>query len=585
MKKILSFIRLQVLTAMLLSMLCVLAQAPEYGLHIKSYPEPGSQLTTVLINGDKPIQFNGDDLILSFDLWLRHDNVLGTVVRIISDTGKNVDLLYSIENDNRYPNLVTGDIANLQTTLPTYDEWVPVSILVSPSTGNVQLNYNGVVTTSAYPDLKGSKSVRIIFGFCNIDGFTLADVASANIKDVVVTRGKNVIRFWKFNAHLDDRCLDEIHHQPAIVTHPQWIVDESAKWTKIFDRKFKGLPSVAFDPVIASFYIVAPGSNKLLVFHAPEGVTDTIVTAGLPHLSDSPNQLIFIPRLHKLLSYNIDDDHFAIFDPVKQQWINGGKAVKEHDFWNNSVSYNPTDSSLVSFGGYGHYKFNNLLLTCYPFAGKPQHSMALKQIHPRRSCATTIVNDQLYIFGGWGCPSGRQELDTRNYYDLYKINLADNTIQQLWDLKNSPFGKGFHCLENMIYDQESDAFLMLSTLDNGTLLKVDRKSGKMVKMSYPMDLKIDSHYFYGNFYLSHKQNKYYAAVVCSQTDGVTDLTIYELPAPAFPVDSLMQEYTEPTESESSNEIFLYIGVVVILGCIIWILIYRYLKTRRTPPRK
>ena len=526
----------------------VSAQQSDYGLHINSYPSPAQEHTTLLLDDGVPFDFKGKRLTVSFDLRLRPENILGTVVRIITDNGSNIDLLFSIEDDERFPNLVVGDKANLQTAVPPRGEWVPVSLMADPKNGIAELTYNGVITKVAYPELRGAERARIVMGRSNIEGYTLDDVASVDVRNVTLKRDGKTLRRWNLRGHNDDVCYDEMHHSPATALNPRWIIDDNARWRGIREMKFNSLPSVAFDPVIASFYVGVHNDDRLIVYHSTEGVADTIVVNGSNQLSRYPNQLMYISPLHTVLSYSIDDDRFALFDAIDQKWVRSGIAEKEHDFWNNSVSYNPSDSTLVSFGGYGHYKYNNLLIKAFPFSCRDQKVISLSAIHPRRSCSTVIVGDDLYIFGGRGCPSGRQELGTRNYYDLYRVNLTDGSVDLLWNLGSSPFDSDFTGLENMIYDAISDSFLVLSTLDGGTLLRVNRADGKMEKMSYPIGFDVNAHLVYGNLYFSPEQKRYYASIVTSDTDETTELNFYDLQAPAVAISSLMQTPDIPSES-------------------------------------
>ena len=44
----------------------------------------------------------------------------------------------------------------------------------------------------------------------------------------------------------------------------------------------------------------------------------------------------------------------------------------------------------------------------------------------------------MYIFGGFGNETGKQEHVGRNLYDLYKLNIASQHITKLWELPEVP---------------------------------------------------------------------------------------------------------------------------------------------------
>lgn len=513
---------------------------PSDGLYIQAYPTPGNMHTTLSLDGGMPIMLDGEELRLSADVWLRPENVLGTVFRIITDIGANVDLMYSVENDVRYPMLVTGEEVQLQSVSPPLEEWVPVSVTISPELGKVSLVYNGIETSVSYPEIKNVRSVRIDWGLCLIEGKTLYDVASVTVKDIEVMLAGKKIRHWKLHGHRGDICYDEIAGMPAKAVNPKWIIDHGATWNKIYTTSSLVLPSVAFDPVIATFYMVDKGRNELYVFHPSENVVDTISTTGGNHVAVVPNQLIYIEESHTLLSYNMSENLFSSFNPIDHTWSSLSKADPDHDFWFSSVCYNKPDSAIVSFGGYGHYRYNNNLFISRPFSKKPQTEAILDEIDPRRSSSTAIVDGYLYIYGGWGCHSGRQELSAHAYYDMYRVNLSDNNVETLWKHDTSPFGSDFIGVENMVYIAEEKAFYVFSTLDGGVLLKISPDNGKMEKVSLPVGFDMDNHSFYGNLFYSPEQGKLYAALISSDVDDRAELSIYELPFPPVPVSDLSQ---------------------------------------------
>lgn len=432
------------------------AQLPEYGLHIQSYPLQNSEFTSMALEDGKPIETKGDKITLSFNLWVRPDNVFGTVFRIITENNKNVDLMYSVsENDRRFPILVTGDAVYPIQKEVRREAWTSASLTLDVKEGNITVLYDSTEINVNYPDLKGSQKLRFAFGYCPYEGFSLADVASVNIRDISIKRGLKEIRLWKMARHNKNICYDEISHSPASGKNTRWIIDQYITWKKIHSQQFKSSPSVAFDPTVGTFYI-ANNKQKLYVFHTDERITDTIQVKGGEFVANYPNQLIYLPEQHQLLSYNLNENLYSFFDPVSQSWKGTQAAVQEHDYWNNTLVYNPANSSLISFGGYGHYHYNNKLLICYPYENTTQRHLNLTNIHPRYSSSSVIVDSTLYIFGGRGCPSGRQELSPRNYYDLYAVNLLTQQANKLWELTEVPDGGDFQPSENMIYDPEKN---------------------------------------------------------------------------------------------------------------------------------
>ena len=494
--------------------------------------------------------------------------------------------MYSVgDNYVRYPMLVTGDKDVTQTTPIKYAEWAHVVITASPSTGKISLNYNGCYSETVYPQFIGTKSVRIAVGLCKLSDYLLFDVASVAVKDLSIYLDSKKIRYWKMERHSGDICYDEIKNAPATVENANWIIDEAASWKKIYTAEFPYFPSIAFDPRIATFYMAYADNKSLFVYHATEGATDTIATRGGEYVANYPNQLIYITERHQLLSYNLDEDLYSVFDPGCQKWSSEKKSTKEHGYWNNTIVYNHADSALVSFGGYGYYHYNNTLLRSYPFSSKEQNAVTLSEIHSRYSCSSVLVDSMMYIFGGRGCPSGRQELVPRNYYDMYRVNLNNNHVEKLWGDNNSPFGKNREFIpgENMIYDKDSNSMYIWTTLDGGTLFKVGVKDGSFEQMSLPMNASLEAQTLYCNLYYSESQKSFYAVMINSDVKGVSTVNIYQLDYPPVSVASLMQTQNQTDEGNSGKGSIIIIVILASIASGIalwWTLRYRHKNSNK-----
>lgn len=540
--------------ALLILCLQATAQLTEYGLHIQTYPLPSGEHTGIALEGGKPIETKGETLGLEFQLQVRPENIFGCIVRIITDCGRNIDLMYSVgDQDLRLPILVVGDKVYPIASNVTPGVWIQAKISIDPQSGNISAYYDDAHVNANDPALKGAQSFRIAFGRCPFAEFTLLDVASINLKEVSVRKGKQEIRHWKMARHNDSTCFDEQTHAPATGENANWIIDRHITWTKIHTQRFAAPPSVTFDPTIATFYAATDG-QKLYVFHATERSTDTLQVQGGEYVANYPNQLIYIPQRRELLSYNLDENLFSAFDPNTQQWRGTQPPTQEHDYWNNTLSFNPEDSSLVSFGGYGHYHYNNKLLVCYPYAAnRPPTEVVLKEIHPRCSTTSTVVDNVLYLFGGRGCPSGRQELSPRDYYDFYAVDLNNYQVKKLWEWQtnDAPDGGHFQPGDNMIYDPKRACFYFLCMQQGIVLMKMNAGKPGFEAMTLPIEIE-PAQYYYKSLYYSPLQKKLYAAIVQSKVNGQTDLDIYELDFPPITVASFQQ--TEVTDLAKANHL-------------------------------
>lgn len=514
------------------------AQNFEYGLHINTYPAAASdQFTSLLLDEGKLIQTKGKTVKISFQVCNRPENIFGTVFRIITDDGENIDLMYSIDREDiHYPILVAGEsVTRIESTLRT-EEWFPVSISLNPKDGGVELDFDGVVTSIKDAGTKGADGFRIAFGKCPLSGYTLDDVASTDIKDIVVSRNGEEIRHWPLSLHDGQDCRDILHKSVARGSNTTWIIDQYVTWKPVTEIEFKNSPSVAFDPD-GTFYLTDDGKD-LKVFNVRDNsMSETSVISG-EYPANAPNQLIYDKKRERLIAYNLDESTGAHYNPEARKWEGGKAATKDHDFWNNSSSFDSESGRIVSFGGYGHYHYNNRLVILDPSNGANNFSKIVEEITPRYGSASVIVDSLLYIFGGRGNVSGKQELSPKYYFELYTINLKSLKTEKIWSLKD--IAADFVCGEDMIYDRDADCFYVMTNIGGGTLVKIGRTVPKMDYMSLDCGVIYNSQYWWTNLFLNSGRDKLYAVITKSQVDGASKVHIFEMNYPPIPVNALHQ---------------------------------------------
>jgi DNA-binding SARP family transcriptional activator len=537
-----------------------------------------------------PIKTEGMQLDLNFDLWVRDENVFGTAFRVITNNNENIDLMYSVDEDgSRLPFLLTGEDVHFFQRPARMETWLNITLSLNCRNGRIVLQYDDEKIELTHEKLKETKSVRIAFGRCPFEGFVLDDVASVNIKDVSLKRDDRQIRFWKMAQHVGDICYDEISGVPAIGRNTQWIIDDLISWRKIYGEKFNTIPAIAFDSIGGKFFITTD-TFLYTISLSPENEngevevkTDSSLISGGRYAAGLPNHMIYIASEQQLLSYNLTEHFYSVFDLTRNRWKNRRAPAEDPNYWNNTVVYNPVDSTLISFGGYGHYLYSHELLLCYPFhEEKPPQHIPLPDIAPRYSPASVLVGDQLYIFGGRGSPSGRQELFPRNYYDLYAVNITDKTVKKYWSWAGTLEYGDFVPSENMIYDHENQCFYVFTSQLNGVLMKIDTVHPAFEQMSLPIDIIFNTHYMFTNLFLAPGLQKLYAYILLSEVNGESTLEIYEMNYPPLPISVTSMPQIHTAEGKSGFwKKYDYLPGILFLGIILSGIARYYRKKRRT----
>jgi len=536
----------------------LLADDYEYGLRFKTYPSPASEMTGLILEAGKKFTPRGNTFTMEFDMNTRSDNVFGTIFRIITGNGDNIDLMYNINHDDtHYPILVTGEyVHDIDAAIPI-DTWIPVSISITPRTGEIDLNFNGTSIVVKDAGAKGVKELRIAFGHCPFQGYVLDDVASIAVKDIIFRSDGKVIRHWDLSVHNGDVCLDNIKNSPAKAINPSWLVDQYISWTDVMSEEFNTEPSITFGDDI--FYMSDDGKT-VTTFDTKTDTKNRISIKGGAYPTNAPSQMAY---LDGLIAYNLDEHTSARLDKSASSWIGGSPSTRDHDYWNNAATVWKNDNAIVSFGGYGHYHFNNNLLIQYPEDHDKDRTIKINDITPRYGSAICVVSDTLYVFGGRGNLSGNQELSPKYYYDLYAINLRTLEVSKLGEATD--INQHFILAEQMVYDSNEDCFYAFTNTEDGILVKIS-KDVKLEKVSLTARFVGNSQYSSFNIYLNSDSTKLYTTMIRSQVGGESFIKIKEMNWPPVTMQLLHQaKETDNGEEKSSIPAFIWIILAVCLA--------------------
>ena len=508
----------------------------QYGLRFASYPEVGSKRTSLVLENNEAIDLSAG-LTMTFDLYLRPDNVFGYVFRMVIDGKHNVDLLYSSGiGDSRYPALAIQDSLYRLADQAQSDRWIPVKVELAKETNEIRIQYGH--TRAAYPlDLTQTNQVKIAFGKCPIEPCASGDIPSMDIRAVVLARDGKTFRKWKLREHGEDHCLDSIQEVQALVANGKWLIDQHVQWADVYTATVSNNTNFAFDGD-RSLYIVQPDSNVIYALDLASGMRRAIPVAGGKMVSNSPNQLLYDAKSHQLVSYNLDEKTHAFFSFDSRTWSEAPVPTKEPTYQNNTGNYSSHDSTIYAFGGYGFFRYNNYLVRQGLFSNT-QERIPLDGIVPRYSAASSIIGDTLYIFGGRGNPSGRQVMNPRNYFDLYAVDLATSQVTKLWELTDVKHS--FLPGEHMVYDEHTGYFYVFSDLEGGSLMRFNRQGEQIEVVSGFIHENLEGLYLYMDLYYSPTLQKLFGVFYKQPSETTYRMAVYSINFPPLAVDGVRQQ--------------------------------------------
>lgn len=527
-------------------------QETKYGLHIQTFPHPAHEFTSLALENGNPIRTGNKETTLEFKVWNRDENVFGVVFRILTDQNKTIDLMYSVaDNDARFPNLIINNNVYPLGKELRLDCWIDATLKINPADRSIILIYDGEQISIDGSDILPVHDFRVYFGKCSVAQFELDNVASINLKDIRISQKGDPIREWDLKFHQDSICIDKVGSNPARIENGKWLIDDHMLWRRIHRQEFESTPSIAFDPATATFYM-ANDDKQLYTYNCIEREMLVRDVVDGEFAAVYPNGLFVIPETGNLLSYNLDQNIYTFFDFNRIAWKNNRIPEKKHKehYWNNTVTWNPEDSTLISFGGYGHYQFNQELLISHPLSSTPQKRTHLKEIDPRRSSASVLVDSILYIFGGRGCPSGKQEMTQRYYYDLHAVNINSMQVFKLWDIQERPVNGDFVPSSNMIFDEKNDCFYIMTNQLGGTMMRLDRNEPKIEITSLPIWEFYNAQHLYSNVYQSG--DRFYYVFEQTPTNGNSLVSIYEITSPVVVLANAMISTQTANDQKGSS---------------------------------
>lgn len=540
---------LRLLTYTMMLITAVFSLHPmDFGLRFKSHDFQSDYRTTLDV-GDVFFKFN-KDFKLGFYFDFYSESMFGNIATIITDDGRLCSVMVSSMNDGSFkPALVIDNelhiLDNPALTLH-YNTENQIEITLSKATNTLSLTFNNTDREIPF-DLTDTSSATFMFGISKERRIT--DIAPIDLRNVrVFTDGKN-IHHWDLKYHSSQETIaDELAGLNANITNPHWLIDDHADLRKIYSATLKEKVQTAFDPKNELFYIVS--DDKILTFSPLTGDKKETPIKGGNRVMAYSNYLVYDTVSDALINYNLTGGKMLAFSRNTSKW----------DFSNNGQDEEPTHfnhavaidgHNMYAFGGYGFYKFHNDLYKLDFLTGEIVECRPEHELIPTTSAAAAVLNDTLYIFGGRGNQSGRQELPSSYNYALYAYDINTWSGGLVW--KTDSVVKDFLPTQMMYYVKDDDCFYMGSTLGGGQMIRISRSRPEWGVASTSLQANMDYHDAVFNLYRSNDEKRYYF-VIDKRTDNVThDYSIYTITAPFLRDELLIVNKTNNVEADSTQE--------------------------------
>lgn len=519
-----------------------------YGLRFASYEVSKDLRTSLNLCPEKPLRTR-DKFTLKFDFrYYRYTNTYGYIFRIVSDNSKSFDLVSKTSFEQDYDLKFVAEAADtkihfdLDEILPeSTDNWINAAITFNKETNVISLTMNDI-TRSDTIDISEISSLSVMFGANSNSRFSTSDVPPIVIKDVKIFTGEKEIAFWKLDQHADIPARDLIKGKEASVLNPVWEIDSHSNWEPRFSLRTSQYPQIAFNRKKGEVYIVE--GDKLNIYYlSGDSVRSTAYRMGRP-LGSMSNQLIYNEYRDELWQYVINVPVISRYSFSTNSWNTNQKSISEPNFWHHNKLFSCTDSSLLTFGGYGFYTYKNVLNIYSEAGGKWETPKVEGFIRPRYLAAMGYSADpeRILIFGGYGNESGKQEHSPESLYDLYSLDLKNFEFTKLWEL--SGVRDNFVVGNSLIVDSLNNCFYVLcypphKYSSSLFLAKFPVSGPEMIIISDSIPYSFQDTESYADLFLSERTGELIAVTSSFVEDNQSEISIYSMEYPPVSPDEKM----------------------------------------------
>ncbi len=551
------------------------------GLYFSSHEVVMDERTSLNLTPEDPFLFR-DGFSLEFDAnFRRDDGYYGYVFRIIGDGETNIDLVANLASTVSNFWLVVGDkvlVSYSWSDIPngTYDQWLNIKAKIDTKNSKLQISFNGMRREVDVEEIGGIKAFDVIFGANRTNTFFATDVCPMSLKDIRVFDSKGgLFRHWKLSKHgRGNYIYDELKNSKAYVSNSKWFIDRHIKWRKRKGINVDPLFGVSHDPDDGRVFFV--DKDNLYILNTKSWVVDTIsFTKGLPYQRLLEKPLIYNKYTNELWSYNLGSPEINKFDFSTGEW-SADQPPKSQQFYSHHNRFiSPQDSSLVTIFGYGYYSYKADVNHFDPNLDVVEKIDRSDQVEPRYLSSVGFVNDEtVFVFGGYGSKSGRQELSPRFFYDLFAFDLNEFSFEKLWTLETPeiPFVPG----ENLIYDNESNCFytLVFNKLNfeaNLKLARLDVEKPQLHLYGESIPYKFLDTKSWVNLFLNRNTSELVAV-----TSYESNISVFTMAYPPLENHEVFQDFEE---EDHFGKYWVYILILILIAGSVGFLVIR-LKKRK-----
>lgn len=561
----------------------------DYGLEFASHEVIKDHRTSLNLTPETAFHFD-KDFTIQFDLaYKRLINAYGYIVRIIANDTLNIDLVSSPEHNDFYD---LSLIINNNRTPLHYDfgdidlkafQWTDIAIGFSHEKNEISLTWEGQQKIHSFP-VSQLQNFRIYFGANDYGKFKTSDVPPVRLKNIELWEENRVVQKWLLNKHHFTQVYDSVNDRLATVTNPVWLLDKHRSWIHHKEFIIGNFPSIAFNSESGLLYAI--DTENLYTYDLAKGTIEKQNTVGNPVYTDA-NQLIYVRETGDLINYDVHTNKFLPFDGKGNSWKHTDTVYHEPEYWHHNKFYNPFDSSVYTFGGYGHFSYKKTFFRYDVSAGQWEPVETEGSIPPRYLGASGLnaTKDKILIYGGYGSISGKQELFPECFYDLYSFDLRSRKIHKIWEFNDNHGPEDIVFSNSLVVNEKDSCFYVLTYPKNKyeSAIKLRRYSlsnPEYTVLADSLPFRFHDEDAFTDLFLSESENKLIAVTTHKQKDQF-HINVYSINYPPLSTSDVLQVIK--TKKANATLYYIFTGAGL-LGISIMFIRFRKKKSTNSTAR-
>ncbi|MDR1683046.1 MAG: hypothetical protein LBS25_06630, partial [Candidatus Symbiothrix sp.] len=550
------------------------AEELQYGLRFYSYDYDPEMRTSLNLSSDYLSFPHGFSMHFDAKFHFKEKHTYGYVFRIVDKKQRSINLLLGEKNIS-----FSSSIQNVVFTrsLPEIniqpEKWIPIRLDVDTKNEELTIFIGETSQKWQLSELHDFTKANIVFGKNN----AFIDVPAMTVKDVWIDdMDANKLYYWKLSEYTANGVYDELKHKFAQVENPNWILDRNTTWKKEITFTTGKNPYLTFDSqqnciAVADphfFFRYSLSDNQLKK-------QEVIRSFPYPFFE---NSMIYNSLDNNFYAYNLireeNGRELAKYDSIKGSWDETTDHFNKTDYWHHNRYLSHKHNRLYLFGGYGQHKYKKGAFV-YDISTQKWFKEDLKgdTIEPRYLSGLGVIDeDNMLLFGGFGSPTGNQDLFPRNYYDAYIINLPTMQSKKLWTL-DTP-AENYVVSNSLVVDTVHHCFYALcwpSTKYNTSArlykFSLDRPEYEILADSITFGFKDNRSYV--DLFFDSAENKLIAVTFSPVEEETASVSIYSLVFPPLKKSDLQQ-----LENRHTGIIIASVVLGLILLLIAFFLFYR-----------